>query len=92
MFGPIMEKIVILTLFVPIFAFKEPNPPNFPDNVGIFDENTVTEAKLFANRAFSSNGGNCNHGQFSNLHYAMLFKPGVYDIDIPVGYYTQVKL
>jgi len=31
-----------------------------------------------------------NHGQFSTNRYAFLFKPGQYDIDVPVGYYTSI--
>jgi hypothetical protein len=29
-------------------------------------------------------------GQFSTERYAFLFKPGSYDIDCPVGYYTTI--
>ena len=68
----------------------EPNPPQWPVNVGVFDAKNQNNAKKFINTAFASNGGDCNHGQFSHDHYAMLFKPGRYSVDVPVGYYTQV--
>jgi len=44
------------------------------------------------NAAFRENGGRTptNHGQFSSSRYAFLFKPGIYDVDLPVGYYTQI--
>ena len=31
-----------------------------------------------------------NHGQFSASRFALLFKPGSYDVECPVGFYTQV--
>ena len=42
--------------------------------------------------AYAVNGGHdpANHGQFSKQRFAFLFKPGEYDVDCPVGYYTQV--
>jgi len=36
------------------------------------------------------NGGQPEIGQFSERRFAFLFKPGSYDVDVPVGYYTQV--
>ena len=42
--------------------------------------------------AFANNGGHepANNGQWSAERYAFLFKPGQYDVEIPVGYYTSV--
>ena len=31
-----------------------------------------------------------NNGQFSTDRYAFLFKPGQYNVDVPIGYYTSV--
>ena len=31
-------------------------------------------------------------GQFSGSRYALLFKPGEYSVEVPVGYYTQARL
>ena len=39
---------------------------------------------------FKTQGGLGENGQFSELNYALLFIPGTYNVDIPVGYYTQV--
>jgi hypothetical protein len=69
----------------------EPNPPLWPDSVKVFSENdTGIDATIAA--AYALNGGHepANHGQFSPSRFAFLFKPGTYDVDCPVGYYTQV--
>lgn len=43
-------------------------------------------------KAFKVNGGHepPNNGQFSQERFAFLFKPGEYDVEVPVGYYTTV--
>eukprot|EP00929_Paragymnodinium_shiwhaense_P115965 TRINITY_DN8515_c0_g2_i1.p1 TRINITY_DN8515_c0_g2~~TRINITY_DN8515_c0_g2_i1.p1 ORF type:complete len:654 (-),score=58.12 TRINITY_DN8515_c0_g2_i1:532-2328(-) len=48
--------------------------------------------KTAVDAAYAVNGGQSpgNHGQFVSSRYAFLFKPGSYDVDVPVGYYTQV--
>jgi len=42
--------------------------------------------------AYKTNGGHepPDNGQFSSERYAFLFKPGIYTVDVPVGYYTTV--
>ena len=57
---------------------------------GPSDSVASIEAKLTA--AYGTNGGHepANHGQFSEERFAFLFKPGTYDVDAPVGYYTSV--
>ena len=54
------------------------NFPNFP------------AAKIDA--VYATNGGYdpVNNGQFVDSRYALMFKPGTYTVDVPVGYYTQV--
>jgi hypothetical protein len=71
----------------------EPNPPSWPDSVQVFspsDDSGKIAGAIAA--AFAINGGHSpsNHGQFSDKRFAFLFKPGTYDVDAPVGYYTQV--
>jgi hypothetical protein len=65
----------------------EPNPPNWPSSVLIMDEHTPNLSKnlqqLYDELTFPI-------GKFSDRRLALLFKPGTYDIDVPVGYYTQV--
>jgi hypothetical protein len=71
-------------------AVSEPNPPQWPPGVHIFQpgSDAVTQAEV--NAAFATNGGRRNHGQFSQQRYALLFMPGSYDVEVPVGFYTQV--
>eukprot|EP00457_Paulinella_chromatophora_P003605 gb/GEZN01003613.1/.p1 GENE.gb/GEZN01003613.1/~~gb/GEZN01003613.1/.p1 ORF type:complete len:661 (-),score=49.11 gb/GEZN01003613.1/:152-2110(-) len=71
----------------------EPNPPEWPHNVYVFDDQNQAYAQTIVNSIFQENGGMepPDNGQFSSSRYALLFKPGVYDsITVPVGYYTQV--
>ncbi|MFD0580611.1 ricin-type beta-trefoil lectin domain protein [Dactylosporangium darangshiense] len=68
------------------------NPPNTgnPDlgpNVSIFDPSmsaSTIQSKL--NSVFNSQQSN----QFGSQRYALLFRPGTYNVDANVGFYTQV--
>ena len=70
----------------------QPNPPKWPSSVQIFGPSDAEKAQSAIHAAFATNGGHSpsNHGQFSDKRFAFLFKPGTYDVDAPVGYYTQV--
>merc|ERR1711871_553555 len=69
---------------------SEPNPPKWPSSVFVFDASSDIQGAV--NEAFSKNGGHNppNNGQFSTDRYAFLFKPGQYNVDVPIGYYTSV--
>ena len=69
----------------------QPNPPAWPSSVRVFSPGDTDIEDAIA-EAYYTNGGHDppNHGQFSNDRYAFLFKPGTYDVDCPVGYYTQI--
>lgn len=69
----------------------EPNPPVWPASVAVFGPGDAGIEGTIAT-AYANNGGHtpANHGQFVSTRYAFLFKPGTYDVDCPVGYYTQV--
>lgn len=72
---------------------QEPNPPTWPSTVSIFGpEDAIADIQAKVNQAFSQNGGHVpdDHGQFSSQRFAFLFKPGRYNVEVPVGYYTQV--
>jgi hypothetical protein len=72
-------------------AQNQPNPPKWPSTVSVFRPGDPTIAAT-VEAAYKVNGGHdppCN-GQFSAARYAFLFRPGTYDVDVPVGYYTQV--
>ncbi|GAA0472146.1 hypothetical protein Ade02nite_51760 [Paractinoplanes deccanensis] len=64
-----------------------PANPDLGPNVTIFDPSmsaATIQAKL--NSVFSSQVTN----QFGNARYALLFKPGSYNVDANVGFFTQV--
>ena len=92
-------KIFLVALLALSLAFgestpttaAEPNPPHWPSSVKVFSE-TDNDIDSILAQAYSINGGHqpTNHGQFSSKRYAFLFKPGTYDVDAPVGYYTQI--
>jgi len=67
------------------------NPPTWPSTVRVFSPSD-TDIQTVVDAAYANNGGTSpsDHGQFSRNRYAFLFKPGTYDVDVPVGYYTQV--
>jgi hypothetical protein len=61
--------------------------PDFGPNVFVFDP-TMSAASIQAraDAVFSQQ----EYNQFGSSHYAMLFRPGVYDTTVKVGFYTQV--
>eukprot|EP00929_Paragymnodinium_shiwhaense_P106241 TRINITY_DN7147_c0_g2_i1.p1 TRINITY_DN7147_c0_g2~~TRINITY_DN7147_c0_g2_i1.p1 ORF type:complete len:728 (-),score=119.10 TRINITY_DN7147_c0_g2_i1:437-2620(-) len=71
----------------------QPNPPTWPGSVHIFGpEDSTAVIQQAVKAAFAQNGGHSpgDHGHWSKLRFAFLFKPGSYDVDVPVGYYTTV--
>jgi hypothetical protein len=61
--------------------------PDFGPNVLIFDSSmTATTMQSRFNDVFNHQERN----QFGSERYALLFKPGKYDLDVQVGFYTQV--
>lgn len=85
-----MKCVAVSTLLT---AFAQHNPPLWPATVQVFGPETrVSDIKEKVQAAFANNGGHTpeDHGQFSEHRYAFLFKPGSYEVDVPVGYYTQV--
>jgi hypothetical protein len=92
-----MALLIVLTLLLVVTAVcstkAEPNPPKWPSTVHIISPtDVVSDIEALLADAFANNGGHTpsNHGQFSTKRYAFLFKPGNYDVNAPVGYYTQV--
>ncbi|MFI5909472.1 ricin-type beta-trefoil lectin domain protein [Dactylosporangium sp. NPDC051541] len=67
-----------------------PNNPNNPDlgpNVSVFDP-SMSQATIQSRLNTVFNGQQSN--QFGAQRYALLFKPGTYNVDANVGFYTQV--
>jgi hypothetical protein len=64
-----------------------PSNPDLGPNVKIFDPSMSTSSiQSTINSIYSSQQSN----QFGTARYAMLFDPGTYNVDVPVGFYTQV--
>ncbi|MCO1579828.1 RICIN domain-containing protein [Crossiella sp. SN42] len=75
--------------FTLVLAGGDPGPgdPDFGPNVFVFDPSTPRSTiQNRANTIFQRQ----ERAQFGPDRYAMLFKPGTYDVDVNVGYYTQV--
>jgi hypothetical protein len=58
--------------------------PDFGPNVFIFDPNTPASQILSTLTSIS------NEDQFSANRYAVLFKPGTYSVEAPIGYYESI--
>jgi len=70
----------------------EPNPPNWPAGVYVFDPSTPSHTQSVVDQAFAQNGGHVPpfNGQWSTGRYAFLFKPGDHRVSVNVGFYTQI--
>ena len=82
-----------LCLVLAMIAFSrmngEPNPPEWPETVQIFSEDMPAwEIQDAIDEIFMQTKGEEN--EFSSARVAFFFKPGIYSIDVPVGYYTSV--
>ena len=76
-----------LFISAPLSAAEQTAVPDFGPNVLVFDSSmnaTTMQSRLDA--VFS----NQERNQFGTNRYALLFKPGKYDLDVQVGFYTQV--
>jgi len=71
----------------PVATLKSAAQPDFGPNVLLFDPSMPSAAiqeqidKVYAIQ---------QHSEFGSARYALLFLPGEYRVDIPVGFYTQV--
>ncbi|MBV1855955.1 RICIN domain-containing protein [Catellatospora sp. NEAU-YM18] len=64
-----------------------PNNPDLGPNVRIFDPSQAASTiQSQLNTVFNGQVSN----QFGTQRYALLFKPGSYNVDVNVGFYTQV--
>merc|ERR1712013_92753 len=86
-----ISKTIFATLLVAAFAAgNEPNPPNWDtERVLIFDP-TDTDCQSRVDKVWFEMGhSGCDHGQWSDSRYALMFKPGDYTCNVNVGYYTH---
>jgi hypothetical protein len=58
----------------------------------VFGPGDEAAATAAVNAAYAVNGGHtpADHGQFSDKRFAFLFKPGTYNMEVPLGFYTHV--
>ena len=62
--------------------------PDLGPNVLFFDPaQSQTEMQALVDRVYAAE----QHAEFGSERYAMLFMPGEYKIDVPIGYYTEVR-
>ena len=64
------------------------SPPDLGPNVLLFDPSQSQAAmQASINRVYAAE----QHNEFGPKRYALLFLPGEYKVDIPLGYYTEVR-
>jgi hypothetical protein len=80
--------LAALLVVAPVAALcAKPQPPDFGPNVFIFNPSMPAAAiqqqidKVYAIE---------QHSEFGTARYALLFLPGKYNVDLPIGFYTQV--
>jgi hypothetical protein len=80
---------VLAGMFVSIGVRAEAQneKPNFGPNVMVFDPSMPTaQIQQEINRVYAIQ----EKSEFGSARYALLFLPGKYHVDVPVGFYTQV--
>jgi len=79
-------KFFLLCVYAGLVLSLEPNPPTWPRSV------VINPSQTKINSIYAEQGGHIpeEHGQWSKSRYALLFTPGSYGVDVPVGYYTTV--
>ena len=68
---------------------QQPNPPVFPESVVVFgpDDSNITERMAERSEVLNDRA----RGHFSSERLAFLFRPGRYDVEAKIGYYTSVS-
>jgi hypothetical protein len=79
--------VTLATLFSCCVAGAGAAKPDFGPNVAVFDPSMpAAEIQERVNRVYAVQ----EHNQFGPQRNALLFLPGRYSVDVPLGYYTQV--
>jgi hypothetical protein len=76
--------VALLLLLPPASLLAAPMQPDFGPNVLIFDPSGKTIQNQI-DSVFSTQ----ERGEFNSNRYALLFKPGKYNLDVQMGFYTQ---
>src|ERR1700680_3084960 len=80
------EARLWLTTALPAIAAKGAQP-DFGPNVLIFDPSMPAQA---IQKQIDAVYATQEHNEFSSQRYALLFLPGSYSVDVPVGFYTEL--
>ncbi len=80
-----MKFLFVLSLAIVTLAVEVDAAPDFGPNVLIFDP-SMTNLQSRLDSVFAHQERN----QFGSERYACLFKPGDYDLDVRVGFYTEI--
>ncbi len=77
----------LLAALVPPAVAAPPTKPDFGPNVFVFDPSIpVAEVQRQIDKVYAIQ----EHSEFGPARYALLFLPGKYNVDVPVGFYTEV--
>lgn len=84
-------KFLLIASSAMLCDAAEPNPPSWDSNrVKIIDPSNSGWGQQAVDAIFAENGGNGVHGQFSDSRYAVMFKRGNHNVNVKVGFYTQI--
>jgi hypothetical protein len=79
--------LILLVCFACVAPAAGPANPDFGPQVFVFNPSMPSSAiQEKIDKAFAVQ----KNAQFGSARYALLFTPGEYKVDVPVGYYTQV--
>src|SRR5579862_5532166 len=82
-----MSSVSVITLLLFSSQVVAGPAPDFGPNVLVFDSSmTAASVQSRLDAVFGQQEAN----QFGTNRYAIFFKPGKYDLDVQVGFYTQV--
>jgi hypothetical protein len=74
----------LLTSYV---AASEPNPPTWDTRYTKINPDQATVDAIWHENGGINDG---NHGQWSEHRYALMFTEGYHDVNVNLGFYTQV--
>ena len=85
-----MRTIFTESLILAAVIAMEPNPPTWDTNKVLIFDPTDSDCQSRIDAVWHEMGGEsgCDHGQWSDSRYALLFKPGNHNCNVNVGYYT----
>jgi putative cofactor-binding repeat protein len=89
-----LSRAAVVTTLFALSVLVQAQTPDFGPNVFVFDPSTPTAqiTTTLSNAYFQGLGPNDDptQNQFSTNRYAILFKPGTYNLQAPVGYYVSI--